>query len=55
MPEACLRHGAALVLGVWSLMSGHSDNASQSFMRFRVAAQFALICVIMAMLYVSAA
>ncbi len=46
--------GAGLVLGVWNLMSGRSENGSQSFMRFRVAAQFALICVIMAMLYVSA-
>ena len=42
-----------LLLGVWNLISGRDDNDSQSFMRFRVAAQFALICVIMAILYVS--
>ena len=46
--------GVGLLLGIWNLISGRSDNDSQSFMRFRVAAQFALICVIMSMLYVSA-
>ena len=46
--------GVGLLLGIWNMISGHSDNDSQSFMRFRVAAQFALICVIMSMLYVSA-
>ena len=46
--------GAGLVLGVWNMISGRSDNDTQSFMRFRVAAQFALVCVIMAILYVSA-
>ena len=44
---------AGLVLGVWNMISGRSDNDTQSFMRFRVVAQFALICVIMAILYVS--
>ena len=47
--------GVGLLLGIWNLISGRSDNASQSFMRFRVVAQFAAICVIMAILYVSAA
>ncbi len=45
---------AGLLLGVWSLIAGRSDNDSQSFMRFRVVAQFAIICVIMAMMYVAA-
>lgn len=44
-----------LLLGVWNIISGRSENGSQAFMRFRVVAQFALVCVIMAMLYVSAA
>ncbi len=44
-----------LLLGIWNLISGRSESDSQSFMRFRVAAQFALICVIMSILYVSAA
>lgn len=46
--------GAGLVLGVWNIISGRSDNDTQSFMRFRVAAQVALVCVIMAISYVSA-
>ena len=45
---------AGLLLGVWNMISGRSDNDSQNFMRFRVVAQFALICVIMAIVYVSA-
>ena len=45
--------GAGLLLGLWNLFAGRDDNDSQSFMRFRVVAQFALICVIMAILYVS--
>lgn len=46
--------GAGLLLGVWNLISGRTENGSQSFMRFRVVGQFAMICVIMAMFYVSA-
>ena len=45
--------GAGLLLGIWNMIAGRDDDASQSFMRFRVVAQFALICVIMAMLYVA--
>lgn len=45
--------GAGLLLGLWNLISGRSDDGSQSFMRFRVVAQFALICVIMAMFWVA--
>lgn len=45
--------GAGLLLGIWNMLSGHSENASQTLMRLRVVAQFALICVIMAILYVS--
>lgn len=43
-----------LLLGVWNMISGRSDDGSQAFMRFRVVAQFAMICVIMAIFYVSA-
>ena len=46
--------GAGLMLGLWNLLAGRSEDGSQGFMRFRVAAQFALICVIMSILYVSA-
>ena len=46
--------GVGLMLGIWNLISGRSKNDSQSFMRFRVAAQFALVCVIMTIFYVSA-
>ena len=45
---------AGLGLGAWNLMSGRSEDASQGFMRFRVALQFAIVCVIMVMLYMSA-
>ncbi len=44
---------AGLLLGVWNAISGQSESGSQTFMRARVAAQFALICVIMAMMYIS--
>ncbi|MDX2309514.1 MAG: twin transmembrane helix small protein [Hyphomicrobium sp.] len=44
-----------LLLGLWNIVAGQSENGSQSFMRFRVAAQFAIVCVIMAILYVSSA
>ena len=45
--------GGGLLLGFWSLLAGQTENGSQSFMRFRVVAQFALICAIMAIFYVS--
>lgn len=43
-----------LLLGVWNMLAGESDDGSQAFMRFRVVAQFVAITVIMAMLYISA-
>ena len=45
---------AALLLGIWNAIAGRDENASQKGMRLRVVAQFALICVIMLMLYISA-
>lgn len=45
---------ASLALGVWNLIAGRSEDDSEAFMRFRVAVQFALISVIMAILYLSA-
>lgn len=45
--------GAGLLLGLWNMIAGHSENTSQELMRLRVVAQFALICVIMAILSVS--
>lgn len=45
--------GAGLFLGLWNVMAGRDNNGSQNFMRFRVVAQFALVCMIMAMLYVT--
>lgn len=47
--------GVGLMLGLWNLISGRSEDGTQGFMRFRVAAQLAVISMIMAMLYVSAA
>jgi uncharacterized BrkB/YihY/UPF0761 family membrane protein len=46
--------GAGLLLSLWNFVAGRSEDDTQGFMRFRVVAQFAVICVIMAMLYVSA-
>ena len=45
---------AGLLLGIWTFVSGRSENATQTGMRIRVVTQFALICIIMAILYVSA-
>lgn len=45
--------GAGLLLGLWHVLAGGSRDGSQSFMRARVVAQFALVCVIMAMFYVA--
>lgn len=42
-----------LLLGAWNLMAGR-DDTSQQLMRLRVVTQFALVCVIMAMLYMAA-
>lgn len=39
-----------LLLGVWSLVAGRSEDGSQLFMRARVVGQFVLICLIMAIL-----
>ena len=47
--------GAGLLLGAWTLLAGRSEDESQRFMRIRVVAQFAIICVIMAMSYISMA
>jgi hypothetical protein len=46
--------GAGLVLGAWNILAGRSENASQRFMRLRVAGQLAAVCVIMAILAISA-
>lgn len=47
--------GAGLLLGIWNMLSGKTESPSQSFMRLRVVTQFALICVILAILWISAA
>jgi hypothetical protein len=45
--------GAGLLLRLWTLLSGPSDDGSQRFMRARVVTQFAIIGVIVAMSYFS--
>lgn len=45
----------ALLLGIWTLIAGRDDNASQTGMRLRVISQFVIVCIIMTMLYLSAA
>ena len=44
---------AGLLLGLVNLLAGPSQDDSQFWMRVRVIAQFAIVCVIMAMLYIS--
>ena len=44
---------AALLLGVWNAVWGRDNDATQTGMRMRIVVQFALICVIMAILYLS--
>lgn len=44
---------AGLLLGAWNALWGWDDNQSQRGMRIRVVVQFALICVVMAILYLS--
>jgi uncharacterized BrkB/YihY/UPF0761 family membrane protein len=42
-----------LLLGVWNMIAGQSEDGSQSFMRARVVGQFVLICLIMAIFWMS--
>lgn len=42
-----------LLLELWTKLSGPSEDGSQMFMRYRVVAQFMLVCAIMAMLYLA--
>jgi hypothetical protein len=41
-----------LLLGLWTMMRGHSANLSQKLMRWRVGLQFLAIIVIMVTVYV---
>jgi len=45
--------GGGLALGIWNMIAGRSADSSEWLMRLRVATQFALICIVMAMLYLS--
>ena len=42
-----------LFIGIWNMAKGGSPNRSQTFMRFRVLAQFAAIILVMTALYFS--
>jgi Hypoxia induced protein conserved region len=44
---------AGLLLGIWTLLAGRSEDGSQSFMRARVVGQFVLIGVIMALFWMA--
>jgi Hypoxia induced protein conserved region len=43
----------ALLLALWNMVWGHSANASQTVMRWRVVLQFIAVCLVMAALYLS--
>ena len=45
--------GGGLALGAWNMMAGRSADSSEHLMRLRVVTQFALICIVMAMFYLS--
>jgi Hypoxia induced protein conserved region len=45
---------AVLLLGLWNMVAGRSESTSQMGMRFRVVAQFVIVCAIMAMFYLAA-
>lgn len=40
-----------LLMGIWNMAKGGSPNRSQTFMRFRVLAQFIVIILVMGALY----
>ena len=42
-----------LFMGIWNMAKGGSPNRSQTFMRFRVLAQFVVIIIVMGALYFS--
>jgi len=42
-----------LMLGVWNILAGRSEDDSERFMRARIVTQFAIVCAIMALLYMS--
>lgn len=42
-----------LLLGLWTLVAGRTENGSQTFMRARVVGQFVLIGVIMALFWMA--
>ena len=43
--------GTALVMGLWSMLSGNNPNKSQKAMRWRVILQLIVLCLVMAVLY----
>ena len=44
---------AGILFGLWNMVAGRSEDASQTFMRWRVVLQFIAICLVMAALYLS--
>jgi len=44
---------AGFLFGLWNTVAGRTENASQTFMRWRVVLQFIAICLVMAALYLS--
>jgi amino acid transporter len=42
-----------LLFRLWNMVAGPSENTSQMGMRFRVVAQFVIICALMAMFYLA--
>lgn len=53
IPLALAAVTTVLLLGLWNMMWGRSDNVSQNLMRRRVVLQFIALCLVMAALFVS--
>jgi TRAP-type C4-dicarboxylate transport system permease small subunit len=45
--------GMGLMLGLWNLIAGRSEDDTESFFRARVTGQFILVCLIMTIFYMS--
>lgn len=45
---------AVMLLGLWNMVAGRSENTSQMGMRIRVVGQFVIVCAIMAIFYLAA-
>jgi hypothetical protein len=53
IPFALAAVGLVLALGIFNLFLGGSPSVSQRLMRWRIGLQFAALCLIMAVIYMT--